>query len=153
MTHGRRLLTNARDILERGRPLFLSSVLLAAEAATADELAAIATQHDIIVGIAGNGKPATRAVAYQALHLMMARASGSQFHKSSMAQLLVEAEPLIAAVLAMEPDILKTSDVDANLSRMIRALQARDPAQAVQAAEDHLILVGHWLDRLPPPMS
>ncbi len=136
----------SRDILKRVRPLLMAVVRLAARRATPTEAEAISVEQARFSGRIGTGTHAERVDAYRRFLILLAEASGSLFYSASVAQLLKEADFMIEEAIRIDQERLTIPYYDGELLRLTEAIKASDEAAAAQAMQDHLLLVGRYLD-------
>jgi DNA-binding GntR family transcriptional regulator len=140
----------ARDLMHWIVPLLRAVVSLAVARTKPGEAAGILAAYDRFAGLAGDSSPGARAQGYRLLMERLAAASGSNFHVRTMAGLLGQAEPLIDRIVAHNMASRRTAEPDDELGRLAQAIMQGNPAAAEAALEDHLIILGHHLDRLAP---
>ncbi len=132
-----------RELLERGRPLFVSAVALAAERISAADLSALRSACEQMC----DPSPTVRAAAYRAILRQIGEASGSRFHRAVIAAIVAEFGDLLERGIVHDmnryPD-WGSSDLD----RLCEALESGSSRLAAQAAEDHLLVVGQILDQV-----
>ena len=80
----------------------------------------------------------------------LAEASGSHFHTASMAGLLDRSEPALTRMVTHQMASRRTAEPDDELGRLAAALMQGNPRDAAAAMDDHLILLGRYLDCLEP---
>jgi DNA-binding GntR family transcriptional regulator len=140
----------ARDLMHWIVPLLRAVVSLAVARAKPGEAAGILAAYDRFAGLAGDSSPGARAQGYRLVMERLAAASGSSFHVRTMAGLLDQAEPLVDRIVVHHMASRRTAEPDDELGRLAQALMQGNSAAASAALEDHLIILGHHLDRLAP---
>jgi len=139
-----------RDLLHWLVPLLRSVVSLAAVRITPAEAAGILAAYDRYVGLSGEGTVAARTSGYRQMMERLAAVAGSRFYQNSMASLFDRAEPMLARMVTRQMAIPGPAEPDDALGRLAQALMQGKPAAASAALEDHLILLGRYLDRPEP---
>jgi DNA-binding FadR family transcriptional regulator len=76
----------------------------------------------------------------------LADASGSRFHVSSMSGLLDQTEPFLTRMIANQLTVRRPAEPDDDLGRLAQSMMQGNAAAAQAALEDHLILLGRYLD-------
>jgi DNA-binding GntR family transcriptional regulator len=141
-----------RDLSYWAVPLLRSIVALASARITPAEAAGVLAAYDRHVGLAGDGTPESRVEGYRLMMRRLAAASGSRFHTSSTAGFLDRAEAVLQRMVAHRMASRRMAEPDDELGRLAAALMQGNPQAAVAALEDHLILLGRYLD-CPEPIG
>lgn len=139
-----------RDLLHQAVPLMRSVVTLAIARISPAEAAGILAAYDRHTGLAGDGSVAARAAGYRQMMERLAAASGSRFHAASMQGVLDQAEPFLPRMVAHQMASRRSPEPDDELGRLAQAMMQGNAVSAMAALEDHLILLGRYLDCLEP---
>jgi DNA-binding GntR family transcriptional regulator len=139
-----------RDLMNRAAPILRAVVGLAAARITPAEAATLLAAYDRFAGLSADSSAAARAQGYRDLMNQLAQASGSSFHVRSVASLLDEATPLIDRMVSHRMAAQRIAEPDDDLGRLARAMMQSNASAASAALEDHLILLGRYLDQLVP---
>ncbi len=137
-----------RDFLMRIHPLMGNLVRLAATNITPEQAAAVADAYDRFYLPSSGLDTAGRSEAYREMLMLIAEATGSAFHQTAVTRALKEAGPLVDMIVADVMRLPLEHDPDDELARLVNALKAGDVVNAVQAVEDHVLVVGVRMDRL-----
>lgn len=136
-----------QTVLNRVAPVLRAVVALAVARITPAEAAAVLSAYDRFAGLSADSGAAARAQGYRDLMQHLAEASGSSFHAQSLADLLVEARPLIDQFIARQMASARTAEPDSDLGRLARAMMQSSPTAAEAALEDHLASLQRTVDR------
>lgn len=139
---------NPRDILLRAHPLLTTIVRLAAKRITKSQAMSVMAAFERFSGEAGPLDAAGRAEVYRGMLMLIADASGSSFHQAALRLGLQEAGDIIELLVSQSMQFSMERDPDDELARLARAMMSHDPESAVQAMEDHMLVVGQHMDRL-----
>lgn len=139
-----------RDLLHWAVPLLRAVVSLAAERITPAEAAGVLAAYDRHAGLAGDGTLSSRVEGYRLMMQRLASSSGSRFHVGSMDGFLDKAEPVLQRMVAHRMASRRTAEPDDELGRLAGALMQGNAKAAAAALEDHLVLLGRYLDHVVP---
>lgn len=139
-----------RDLLHWAVPLLRAVVSLASARIKPAEAARLLAAYDRFAGLAGDGSATSRQTGYRQMMERLAQASGSSFHVRTMQSLLDQAEPLVARMVSYQMASRRSAEPDDELGRLAQAMMQGNSATASAAIEDHLIILGRYLDGPAP---
>ncbi len=139
---------SARDILLRGQPLLVTAVRLAVKRIKPAEIEQVEEAYGRYTRDIWSITVEGREQAYRDLLTRIACSSRSQYHLDGICCLLDEAGPMISKLLADAWRGLTPVDPDNELARLVGALKSGDEFSAQQAIEDHLLVIGQYMDRV-----
>jgi DNA-binding GntR family transcriptional regulator len=139
-----------RDLLHWAVPVLRSVVALAIARISPAEAAGVLAAYDRYAGLAGDGSVSARLVGYRLVLARLAAASGSQFHANSLLGVLDQAEPALRRMLSHQMACRRTAEPDDELGRLAQAMMQGNADAATAALDDHLILLGRYLDCRQP---
>lgn len=137
-----------RDFLLRIHPMLTALARMAATNIRPGQAVALADAYWRFSSPASGLDNAGRSAAYADIIRLMAEATGSIFQQITVRQALEEARGTIERIVADVMRLAGEPDPDDELARLTRAIAESDVAGAVQAAEDHMLVIGVRMDRL-----
>ena len=139
-----------RDLLHWLAPALRAVVSLAVARVTPAEAAGVLAAYDHYAGLAGDGTVLSRVQGYRMMLERLAAISGSRFHAGSLEGLLTQADTLLQRMVTHQMQSRRTPEPEDELGRLARAMMQGNAAAASAALEDHLILLGRYLDSPVP---
>lgn len=137
-----------REVLNRAGPLLRAITVLAVGRITPAEAAGLLAAYDRFSGLSGDPSQATRAEGYRVFMRRLADSAGSSFQALAMETVLAETADMLDRMLDQRMLPAALSDPDDELARLARALMASDGQAAADAIDDHIIILGRYLDQL-----